>query len=149
TDPPGRAASTGVVYLMLRRIPALLVILLAAPPPAPQRPSEPLLFFGEDWKLDGRDFPVARAARDAFAAYLDEPATEDFEGARGRVLELPLGGYGARLTGRARDSVSTSIRWTPGRHATSARRYYEHASDMLVVDLERPAEAVGFYAIDV
>src|SRR5688572_28141234 len=96
---------------------------------APAASPEPILFFGEDWEAAGPDFPSARAARDAFVAQLDGPGEEDFEGARGRVLELPLGGYGARLTGRARDSVSTALVWTPGRHATSARRFYEHGSD--------------------
>jgi hypothetical protein len=133
-------------------IPLSLTALLAAS--APERPPaagepEPILFFAEDWEAVGAEFPAARAARDAFLGYLDTPASEDFEARSGRVLELPLAGYGARLTGRARDSVSTALRLTPGRRATSARRYYEHGSDLLVVELERPAEAVGFYAIDV
>jgi hypothetical protein len=115
----------------------------------PGTPPEPILFFGEDWEAAGPDFPSARAARDAFVAQLDLPGEEDFEGARGRVLDLPLGGYGARLTGRARDSVSTALVWTPGRHATSARRFYEHGSDLVLVELDRAAEGVGFYAIDV
>src|SRR5262245_20009024 len=110
---------------MRRLFLALPLLLLSPAGSSPPEPEEPLVFFGEDGWIQGPDFPAARAARDAFAAYLDEPATEDFEGARGRVLELPLGGYGARVTGRTHDSVSTAIRWTPGRHATSARRYYE------------------------
>src|SRR5688572_11949302 len=125
-------------------VPALAAA-LAAGAPEP----EPILFFAEDWDAGGAEFPAARAARDAFLGYLDTPAVEDFEARKGRVLDLPLAGYGGRVIGRARDSVSTALRLTPGRRATSARRYYEHGSDLLVVELERPAEAVGFYAIDV
>src|SRR5688572_23620158 len=91
---------------------------LAVAGAAPPEP-EPRLFFGEDWEPVEGDFPAARAARDVFLGYLDVPATEDFEGERGRVLELALGGYGARLTGGARDSVSSALRLAPGRRATS------------------------------
>lgn len=108
----------------------------------------PLLFFGEDWER-GADLPAARAAREAFLSYLDGAAVEDFEGESGRVLSLELGGYGARIAGGARDSVSAAVALAPGRHATSARRYYEHGSDVLVIELDRPVEGVGFFAIDV
>ena len=134
---------------MRRFLLALSLCGAAAGSPAGPAEPDPLLFFGEDWSGEVLEFPTARAAREAFLAYVDRPAVEDFEGARGRILELPLDGFGARLTGRMRDSVSTADDWTPGRHATSRRRYYEHASDLIVVELERPAEAVGFYAIDV
>jgi hypothetical protein len=136
----------------MRTAPVVLVLgacSLAAFASLPAPVSEPKVFFGEDWEAADGEFPVARAARAAFAGYLDAPALEDFEGARGRVLDLRLGGYGARVTGRARDSVSTTIPWTPGRHATSERRYYEHASDLVIVELDRPVEGVGLYAIDV
>src|SRR5688572_2098110 len=134
---------------MRRLLLALSLCGVAASSPTGFSGTDPLLFFGEDWVAADVDFPSARAAHDAFAAYLDTPAVEDFEGARGQVLELSLGGFGARVTGRAHDSVSTALSLTPGRHATSARRYYEHASDLVVVELDEPAEAVGFYAIDV
>src|SRR5262245_45042967 len=131
----------------MRRV--LLAISLAGAAAALPGPAEPLVFFGEDWEAEVASFPMARAAREAFAGYLDEPGLEDFEGARGRVLDLSLGGFGGRVIGRARDSVSTALPLSPGRHATSARRYYEHASDLVVIELERPAEGIGFYAIDV
>lgn len=138
----------------MRPLPAIVLAaftVLGAAPAAPRDAAEPepLLFFAEDWIRTGGDFPAARAAREVFLGWLDAPAVEDFERIAGRVLELPLGGYGARLTGGPHDSVSTTLQLTPGRRATSARRYYEHASPALVVELERPAEAVGFYAIDV
>ena len=91
---------------------------VAAATPFPRSPA-PLQFFGEDWDAAGGDFPVSRATRDAFLARLDGVAVEDFEHARGRVLELPLGGYGARVVGGAKDSVSTALRLAPGRRATS------------------------------
>lgn len=132
----------------MRRLPLFLLLPLALTAGARSAVrSEPLLLFGEDWEAGQGDFPLARAARDAFFGYLDEAAVEDFEGARGRVVDLPMGGYGARITGNAKDSVSTALRLTPGRHATSARRYYEHGSDLVVVELKRPAEAIGFYAV--
>lgn len=112
-------------------------------------PGEPLLFFGEDWEARRGDFPAARTACEGFLTYLRLPAVEDFERASGRVLRLSLGGYGARIDGRACDSVSTAFRLTPGRRAISEQRYYEHGSELLVVELERPVEGVGFYAIDV
>jgi hypothetical protein len=146
-------ATTRVEYAMGPRVTILWTALtaLAAAPPAGRAAteSEPLLFFAEDWTRRGGDFPAARAAREAFLGWLAEPAVEDFEGLAGRVIELPFGGYGARITGGPRDSVSTTLALTPGRRATSARRYYEHASPALVVELEHPAEAVGFYGIDV
>jgi hypothetical protein len=134
----------------MRLFRALLLgpLLLAAAAAAPSR-SEPLLFFGEDWDLEDGDFPSAQAAHDAFVSYLGRIAREDFEGQRGAVLELPLGGYGAHLEGRANDSVSTAVARTPGRRATSRERFFEHGSETLVIELDRPAEAVGFYGIDV
>jgi hypothetical protein len=122
------------------------LLLLLGPSP---RGGEPLLFFGEDWDQPEGDYPQARAAHDAFLSYLGRIGGEDFEGRRGAVLELPLGGYGARIEGRASDSVSTATRRTPGRRATSRERFFEHGSDRVVIELERPVEAVGFYGIDV
>src|SRR5690606_33498414 len=57
--------------------------------------------------------------------------------------------WGVRVHGQRRDSVTAAVAGTPGRRATSARRFFEHGSDLLVLELDRPAEAVGFYAIDV
>jgi len=123
----------------------LLLVAAAATSPRP----EPLLFFGEDWDAADGDFPSARAAHDAFVSYLGRIAREDFEAQRGAVLELPMGGYGARVVGHANDSVSTAVARTPGRRATSHERFFEHGSETLVIVLDRPAEAVGFYGIDV
>jgi len=122
-------------------------LLLLLGPAAP--PTEPMLFFGEDWDAAAGDFPAARAAHDAFVSYLGRSAREDFEGRQGAVLELPLGGFGARLEGHAGDSVSTAVARTPGRRATSRERFFEHGSETVVIELERPVEAVGFYGIDV
>ena len=124
----------------------LAPLLLLGPSRAPV---EPLLFFGEDWDVPDDDFPSARAAHDAFVSYLGRIAREDFEGQRGAVLDLPLGGYGAHVEGRASDSVSTAIARTPGRRATSRERFFEHGSERVVIELQHPAEAVGFYGIDV
>jgi hypothetical protein len=126
----------------------LLGPLLLLTDPRAQSP-EPLLFFGEDWDRPDGDYPSARAAHDAFVSYLGRIAREDFESQRGAVLDLPLGGYGAHVEGRASDSVSTAIARTPGRRATSRERFFEHGSDRVVIDLEHPVEAVGFYGIDV
>jgi hypothetical protein len=109
----------------------------------------PVQYFAEDWDAGSRgDFPAAAAAREAFLGRLADVAVEDFEGRHGRTLEVPLGGYGARISGGARDSVSSVARLSPGRRATSGTRFYEHGSDALVLELEQPVEAVGFYAID-
>src|SRR5437764_6740217 len=88
----------------------LLVALCAATPGRPATP-DPLVYFAEDWDATARgDFPAARAAREAFVSRLAGVGVEDFEGRHGRVLEVPLGGYGGRISGGARDSVSSVAR---------------------------------------
>ena len=132
------------------RRPFLLLAALGLTLPFRPLPSPADQYFGEDWDAGVRgDFPSARAARESFLGRLADLGVEDFEGRHGRALEIPLGGYGARISGGANDSVSAVARFSPGRRATSGTRFYEEGGAALVMELKQPVEAVGFYAIDV